>query len=41
MVMLIYHYDDIIEELLITPIISYNIYDHQKHYLGEPVNIHI
>ena len=39
--MVIYHCVEIIGELLLPPIFSYNIYDHNKYYPGEPVNIHI
>ena len=41
MVMLIYHYVDIIGEFLLPLFFSYNMYDHQKYYPGEPVNINI
>ena len=40
-VMVIYYYIDIIGEFLLPPFFSYNIYDHQKYYSGEPVSIHI
>ena len=40
-VMSIYHYVEIIGELSLPLIFLYNIYDHQKYYPGEPVNIHI
>ena len=36
---LIYHYIEIVRELLLTPIFLYNINDHEKCYPGEPVNI--
>ena len=41
MVMVVYHYDEIIREILLPLIFLYNIYDHEKCYPGEPLNIHI
>ena len=41
MVMVIYYYVEIIWIILVNPDFSYNIYDHEKYYPGEPVNIHI
>ena len=41
MVMVTYHYGDIIGELSLPPIFLYNIYDNEIYYLDEPVNIHI
>ena len=41
MVMVIYHYVDRIDELLLPPNFLYNIYDNKKMYPGEPANIHI
>ena len=41
MVMVIYHYVERIWRIHITPNFPYNIYNHQKYYPGEPVNIHI
>ena len=38
MLMVIYHY---VERILVTPNFSYDIYDHEKYYSGEPVNINI
>ena len=40
-VMAIYHYVKIIWRILLTPNFSYNIYNNEKYYSGEPVNIHI
>ena len=40
-VMVIYHHVEMIGELLLPPCFSYNIYDHEKYYPGEPDNIHI
>ena len=40
MVIVIYHYVDRIRRILVTPNFLYNIYDHEKYYPGEPVNIH-
>ena len=40
-VMVIYHYVERIWRTIITPNFLYNIYDHKKHYPGEPVNIHM
>ena len=39
--MLIYDYVDIILRTLVNPNSLYNIYDNEKCYTGEPVNIHI
>ena len=39
--MVIYHYVERISRILVTPDFVYNVYDHEKYYLGEPVNIHI
>ena len=39
--MIIYHYVEIIWRVLVTPNILYNIYNHEKCYTGEPFNIHI
>ena len=39
--MAMYHYVEIIGEFLLFPILSYNIYDNEKCYPGEPVNIYI
>ena len=39
--MVIYHYIEIIWRIVVTPIFLYKIYDHEKYYPGEPVNIHI
>ena len=41
MVMVIYYYVEIIWIILVNPNFLYNIYDHEKYYPGEPVNIHI
>ena len=41
MVMVIYHYVEIIWRILITPDFLYNIYNYEKYYPGEPVNINI
>ena len=40
-VMVIYHYAERIWRVLVTPNSLYNIYDHEKYYPGEPVNIYI
>ena len=40
-VMVIYHYVGRIWRVLVTPNFLYNIYDDEKYYPGEPVNIHI
>ena len=40
-VMVIYHYVERTWRILVTPDFLYNIYDHEKHYPGELVNIHI
>ena len=37
----IYHYVEIIWIIIITPNFLYDIYDHEKYYPGEPVNMHI
>ena len=39
--MVIYHYIERIGELLVLPILMYNIYDYKKYYPGKPVNIYI
>ena len=39
--MVIYHYIEIIWRIIVTPKFSYNIYDHEKYYPGEPVNINM
>ena len=39
--MVIYHYVEIIWIIIITPNFLYDIYDHEKYYPGEPVNMHI
>ena len=39
--MVIYDYVEIIWRILVSPDFLYNIYDHEKYYLDEPVNIHI
>ena len=39
--MVVYHYIERICRILVTPNFSYNIYDHEKYYPDEPVNIHI
>ena len=39
-VMVIYHYVERTWRILVTPDCLYNIYDHEKHYSDEPVNIH-
>ena len=41
MVMVIYPYVERIGELSLPLILSDNIYDREKNYPGEPVNIHI
>ena len=41
MVMVIYHYVERILRIIVAPYFSYNMYDHEKYYPGEPVNIHI
>ena len=40
-VMAIYHYVEIIWRILVTLNFSHNIYNHEKYYPGEQVNIHI
>ena len=40
-VMVIYHYIERIWRILITPNFFYDIYDREKYYPGEPVNVHI
>ena len=40
-VMVIYHYVERIWIIVVTPNISYNIYDHDKYYPVKLVNIHI
>ena len=37
--MIIYHYVEIIWRILVTPDFLYNIYDNEKYYTVEPVNI--
>ena len=39
--MVIYHYIERIWRILVTPNFLYNLYDHEKYYPGELVNIHI
>ena len=39
--MVIYHYIERILRILVTPNFSYNIYDNEKYYMDETVNIHI
>ena len=39
-VMVIYHYVEIIWIILVDPDFQYKIYDHEKYYPGEPVNTH-
>ena len=39
--MVIYHYVERIWRIIVTPDILYNIYDHEKYYPDEPVNVHI
>ena len=39
--MIIYQYVERIWRILVTPDFLYNIYDHEKYYPGEPVNIHM
>ena len=41
MLILIYHYVEIIVELFLPSICSYNIYDLQNIFPGEPVYIHM
>ena len=41
MVMVIYHYTERILRIIVTPNFLYNIYNNEKYYPGEPVNIHI
>ena len=41
MVIIIYHYVERICRIIVTPNFLYNIYDHEKYYPGESVNIHI
>ena len=40
-VMVIYHYVERIWRILVTPNFPYHIYDHEKYYPGEPVNMYI
>ena len=40
-ILVIYHYSERIWIFIVTPNFLYNIYDHEKYYPGEPVNIHI
>ena len=40
-ILAIYHYAERIWRFIVTPNFLYNIYDHEKYYPGEPVNIHI
>ena len=37
--MVIYHYVERIWRIIVTPNFVFNIYDHEKYYPGEPVNI--
>ena len=39
--MLIYYFVEIIWGIIVTPDFLYNIYDHEKDYPDEPVNIYI
>ena len=39
-VMVTYHYVEIIWRFFVTPDFVYNIYDNEKYYTGEPVNIY-
>ena len=39
--MVMYHYVERIREFSLPPIFLYNIYDREKYYTDEPVNIHI
>ena len=39
--MIIYHYVKIIWRIIVTPIVSYNIYENERYYPGELVNRHI
>ena len=41
MVMVIYNYVERICRIIVTPIVSYNIYYHEKYYPSEPTNIYI
>ena len=41
MIKIIYHYVEIIWRILVIPNFLYEIYDHEKYYPGEPVNIYI
>ena len=41
MLMEIYHYVESICIIIVTPDFSYNIYYHERYYLGESVNRHI
>ena len=38
-VMVIYDYAEIVRIILVTPNFLYNVYDNEKYYPGEPVNI--
>ena len=40
-VMVIYHYFERIWIILVTPNFPFTIYDHERYYPCEPVNIHI
>ena len=40
-VMVIYHYVERIWRILVTPNFLHDIYDNEKYYPGEPVNINI
>ena len=40
-VMVVYHYVDRIWIILVTPNFLHNIYDREKYYPGEPVNVYI
>ena len=39
MVMVIYHYVEIILRIIVTPNVSYNMYDHVRNYPGKLFNI--
>ena len=40
-VMLIYHYLEVMWRIVITTNFLYNIYNHEKYYPGETANIHL
>ena len=40
-VMILYHYVEKIGRIFVTPDFVYYIYDHEKYYPREPVNIHM